>query len=100
MKSTSISYRWPAAVAAGLFGAAPRVAHACAMCGLPPGDHQAHAYNTSVLFMMAVPYSIVAGTILGLYLAYRTGKSRRQASATPVERTRAPGRRSAQPLQP
>jgi hypothetical protein len=26
------------------------------MCGLSPGDHAGHAFNTSVLFMLASPY--------------------------------------------
>ncbi len=74
MKPRFFRHRWVAAAAAIVAAGAPRAAQACAMCGLPPGDHQAHAYNTSVLFMMAVPYSIVAGTIVGLYLAYRRGR--------------------------
>jgi hypothetical protein len=36
--------------------AAPQLANACAMCGLSPGDSAGHAYNTSVLFMLAGPY--------------------------------------------
>ena len=56
---------------------APRAALACAMCGLPPGDVSSHAYNSSVLFMMIAPYTIVAGTALGLYVAYRNARKRR-----------------------
>jgi hypothetical protein len=26
------------------------------MCGLSPGDHAGHAFNTSVLFMLVSPY--------------------------------------------
>ena len=44
------------AMAGALVGAVPRVADACAMCGLPPGDTAGHAYNASVLFMLAGPY--------------------------------------------
>ena len=39
--------------------AAPGLALACSMCGLPPGDNAGHAYNTSVLFMLFVPYFTV-----------------------------------------
>lgn len=39
-----------------IVAAAPRLANACAMCGLSPGDHAGHAYNTSVLFMLISPY--------------------------------------------
>lgn len=49
----------------------PKIAHACAMCGLSPGDHAGHAYNTSVLFMLAGPY-VTFGLLCGIvYLAYR-----------------------------
>jgi hypothetical protein len=41
---------------AAMIIAAPQVAGACAMCGLSPGDHAGHAFNTSVLFMLMSPY--------------------------------------------
>ena len=56
---------------------ATTVALVCAMCGLPIGDHQTHAYNTSVLFMMAVPYGICAIGALVAYFAYRNANKRR-----------------------
>ena len=43
-------------IAAMIVAASPRIANACAMCGLSPGDHAGHAFNTSVLFMLASPY--------------------------------------------
>ena len=43
-------------IAGILVAASPRIASACAMCGLSPGDHAGHAFNTSVLFMLASPY--------------------------------------------
>ena len=43
-------------IAAMIVAASPRIASACAMCGLSPGDHAGHAFNTSVLFMLASPY--------------------------------------------
>ena len=60
---------------AGLVGVAiamaPKVASACAMCGLSPGDHAEHAFNTSVLFMLAGPY-LTIGAVGGiLYFAWR-----------------------------
>ena len=45
-----------AMIAGMLVAASPRIASACAMCGLSPGDHAGHAFNTSVLFMLASPY--------------------------------------------
>ena len=44
------------ATIAAMIMASPRIAGACAMCGLSPGDHAGHAFNTSVLFMLASPY--------------------------------------------
>ena len=43
-------------IAGMIVAASPRIANACAMCGLSPGDHAGHAFNTSVLFMLASPY--------------------------------------------
>jgi hypothetical protein len=43
-------------IAGMIVAASPRIASACAMCGLSPGDHAGHAFNTSVLFMLASPY--------------------------------------------
>jgi hypothetical protein len=60
---------------------APRIAHACAMCGLSPGDHEIHAFNTSVLFMLSAPYLITAGIGVGLYAAYRSALRKRRARA-------------------
>lgn len=56
-----------AALAVSTIAAAPGIASACAMCGLSPGDHAGHAYNTSVLFMLAGPY-VTFGLIGGLVL--------------------------------
>ena len=49
----------------------PRIASACAMCGLSPGDHAGHAFNTSVLFMLASPYVSFAAIGGITYLVYR-----------------------------
>jgi hypothetical protein len=63
-----------ATIAGAILGAAPQIANACAMCGLSPGDHAGHAYNTSVLFMLASPYVSFAA-IGGIgYLAYRRAR--------------------------
>jgi hypothetical protein len=56
--------------------AAPRLANACAMCGLSPGDHAGHAYNSSVLFMLASPYVSFFAIGGAVYLVYR--RSQRQ----------------------
>ena len=68
------------AMTAAAAALAPRAAHACAMCGLSPGDHAGHAYNTSVLFMLAGPYvtfSILAGIV---YIAWRRARHAERAA--------------------
>ncbi len=55
MKNAKLSAVVATTVAA-IVAAAPRLANACAMCGLSPGDHAGHAYNSSVLFMLISPY--------------------------------------------
>ena len=54
-----------------IVAASPRIASACAMCGLSPGDHAGHAFNTSVLFMLASPYVSFAAIGGITYLVYR-----------------------------
>jgi hypothetical protein len=68
----------PALLASSAIAAAPGIASACAMCGLSPGDHAGHAYNTSVLFMLAGPY-LTFGLIGGLifYLWHRAKRIER-----------------------
>jgi hypothetical protein len=68
-----------AAFAAVLISALARDAHACAMCGLPAGDVATHAYNTSVLFMLATPYTVLMIGAVVAFFAYRNGV-RRQAA--------------------
>ncbi len=59
--------------------AAPGLAHACAMCGLSPGDHAGHAYNTSVLFMLSAPY--VTFGLIGSIVFFAWRRSRRGSIA-------------------
>ncbi len=59
------------AQAAAMLTAAAGAANACAMCGLSPGDHAIHAFNTSVIFMLAGPYITIAAISAILYGAYR-----------------------------
>lgn len=58
-------------IAALIVAASPRIASACAMCGLSPGDHAGHAFNTSVLFMLASPYVSFAAIGGITYFVYR-----------------------------
>ncbi len=59
------------AQASAMIAAAAGVADACAMCGLSPGDHAIHAFNTSVIFMLVGPYLTIAAVSAILYGAYR-----------------------------
>ena len=63
-------------IAAALAMVPCRVVHACAVCGLPIGDPKTHAFRVSVLFMMAVPYAIVAAGALIGWMAYRNARRR------------------------
>ena len=69
-------------IAAMIVAASPRIANACAMCGLSPGDHAGHAFNTSVLFMLASPYVSFAAIGGITYLAYRRS-IRKDADSNP-----------------
>lgn len=58
----------------------PQVVNACAVCGLGPNDIGGHAFNTSVLFMMGVPYTTVLVIGGAFYLAWRRGQRRNSSS--------------------
>jgi hypothetical protein len=62
-----------------LIAASARNAHACAMCGLPPGDSATHAFAVSVMFMLAAPYTILLIGAVVAFFAYRNGCRRRAA---------------------
>ena len=59
---------------------APRVAAACAVCGLGPNDVGGHAFNSSVLFMMAVPYTTFALIGGAVYLTWRRAHRKHDSS--------------------
>lgn len=71
MKSSRLNSSAMAAMLGVAAAAAPRIANACAMCGLSPGDSAGHAFNASVLFMLAGPYVTVAAIGTILFVAYR-----------------------------
>jgi hypothetical protein len=81
MKRNLLSRReWWAALVITLMMAAARNAHACATCGLSAEDSKSHAYMSSVLFMMAVPYSIfLVGSVVAFF-AYRAASRRRSGA--------------------
>jgi len=68
-------------IATMIVAASPRIASACAMCGLSPGDHAGHAFNTSVLFMLASPYvSFAAIGGITWYVYRRSTRADRDAN--------------------
>jgi len=68
-------------IATMLVAASPRIASACAMCGLSPGDHAGHAFNTSVLFMLASPYvSFAAIGGITWYVYWRSTRADRDSN--------------------
>ena len=69
------------AMAGALVGAVPRIADACAMCGLPPGDTAGHAYNASVLFMLAGPYFTVLAIGAIVFAMWKRAHRRPRANA-------------------
>jgi hypothetical protein len=59
---------------------APRLANACAVCGLDGDGAAAQAFKHSVLFMIAVPYvtfAVIGGT---MYMAWRKAHPRVQSA--------------------
>jgi len=65
---------------AAAIAAAPQIANACAMCGLSPGDSAGHAYNTSVLFMLAGPYLTVLAIGGVLFAIWKRAQRKERAN--------------------
>lgn len=72
--------------AVATLAAAPRIANACAMCGLSPGDHEIHAFNTSVIFMLSAPYVITLVIGGALFLAFRIATKKRRAESQAIRK--------------
>jgi len=74
------------AAAAALAASAEQVlAQGCAMCGTALGtdDPTAQAFNTSILFMIAVPYTLFTLAGVWLWLAHRRAIRNQRASVLP-----------------
>ncbi|MGA7871924.1 MAG: hypothetical protein WCA22_13640 [Candidatus Binatus sp.] len=69
-------------IVTAIVAAAPRLANACATCGLSDDSHAAHAYRASVLFMLSSPYAAFAAIGGITYFAYRRSV-RHDRDATP-----------------
>jgi hypothetical protein len=72
-------------IVSAIVAAAPRLANACATCGLSEGDHAFHAYKTSVLFMLVSPYAAFAAIGGITYYAYRRSQRQDRKSTPPTE---------------
>ena len=70
------------AMATAIVAAAPRLANACATCGLSDGDQAFHAYKTSVLFMLVSPYASFAAIGGITYFFYRRSTRNDRKSTT------------------
>jgi hypothetical protein len=69
-------------IASAIVAAAPRLANACATCGLAEGDQAFHAYKTSVLFMLVSPYASFAAIGGITFLVYRRSQRKNHNSTT------------------
>ncbi len=69
-------------IATAIVAAVPRLANACATCGLADGDQALHAYKTSVLFMLVSPYASFAAIGGIAYIAYRRSQRKDENSTT------------------
>jgi hypothetical protein len=70
------------AVVGAIVGSAPRIANACATCGLSDGDPAFHAYKASVLFMLVSPYASFAAIGGITYFVYRRSQRKNENSTT------------------
>jgi len=71
-----------ATIVGAILPAAPRLANACATCGLSDGDSAFHAYKTSVLFMLVSPYASFAAIGGITYFVYRRSQRHDRKSTT------------------
>jgi len=71
-------------LAAALSAATNVFAQGCAMCGssITPDDPLAGALNTSVLFLMVTPYTLVGGVALWLFVQHRRRTLRASGAVT------------------
>lgn len=89
-----------AAVAVILAATAPEVlAQGCAMCGtaLTPDDPVSRAFNWSVLFLIAMPYTVFGLAAGWVILAHRRRGGRRRGELVVLPRVRAASAPSAGP---
>ncbi len=73
-----------------LAGAGSALGQGCAMCAtaLPPDDPVTRAFNWSVLFLIAMPYTVFGLAAGWLFLAHRRRGGRRRAEVIALPRAR------------
>jgi len=72
-------------IVSAIVAAVPRLADACASCGLSEDSHALHAYKASTLVLMASPYASFAAIGGITYFAYRRSiRQGRNSSAPPT----------------
>jgi hypothetical protein len=66
------------------------LAQGCAMCGtaFAPDDPVTRAFSWSVLFLIAMPYTVFGLAACWLFLAHRRRAGRRRAEVVSLARTR------------
>jgi hypothetical protein len=69
-------------IVSAVVAAVPRLANACATCGLADTDQAFHAYKTSVVFMLISPYVSFAAIGGVTYLFYRRSQRQDRNSTT------------------
>ena len=69
------------------------LAQGCAMCGnsFEPNDPATYAMNTSVMFLLLMPYTLLAAVGGWLYFRYRRAGSPRRATVIALPWVRAGG---------
>jgi hypothetical protein len=80
----------PVALAVVCATAAEVLAQGCAMCGtaFTPDDPVTRAFSWSVLFLIAMPYTVFGLAAGWLFLAHRRQSARRRAEVLTLPRTR------------
>ena len=81
MRSTKLTAA-ATTIASAIAAAVPRLANACATCGLADTDPAFHAYKTSVVFMLISPYVSFAAIGGVTYLFYRRSQRQNRNSTT------------------
>lgn len=70
---------WTSLLAALIASVLPRVIFACSVCFSDADDAVTHAFNGSVFFLLAAPYTIAGSIAACLVIAYRRAAAKREA---------------------